>query len=72
MAKIFTPTYSVVAAVLTEDFKTVIISFTMRRITRGRAHRGEAADKMTKAIAAKRGYPCEWVRVISIECGCTA
>lgn len=72
MAKIFNPAYSVVAAVLTEDFKTVIISFTMRRITRGRAHRGEAADKMAKAIAAKRGYPREWVRVISIERGCTA
>lgn len=33
MAKIFNHTYSVVAAVLTKDFKTVIISFTMRRIT---------------------------------------
>ena len=71
MTKIFNPAYSVVAAVLTEDFKTVIISFAMRRITRGRAHRDEAADKMAKAIAAKRGYPREWVRVISIERGCT-
>lgn len=72
MAKIFNHTYSVVAAVLTKDFKTVIISFTMRRITRVRADQREAADKMAKAIAAKRGYPREWVRVISIERGCTA
>ena len=72
MDKFFSRTYSVVAAVLTKDFKTVIMSFTMRRITRVRADRDEAADKMAKAIAVKRGYPREWVRVISIERGCTA